>query len=154
MSRRARQACVQASMRYTRRPMSSSSAGSESSVWPRSRALVTGGAGFIGSALVWGLNQRGCADVVIADFAAPAERTQNLRGLRFSEYIEPGTLLARLSRGSLGKFDFVFHLGACSSTTETDTDYLRRNNYEFSRDLAAWALSAGGGVLYASSAGT
>ena len=132
----------------------SPSADSVSSLWPRSRALVTGGAGFIGSALVWGLNQRGCADVVIADHAAATDRKQNLRGLRFGEYIDPGTLLARLTSGSLGKFDFVFHLGACSSTTETNADYLRRNNYEFSRDLAAWALSAGVRFLYASSAAT
>src|ERR1700675_3407266 len=90
------------------------------SVWPRSRVLVTGGGGFIGSALVWGLNQRGCADVVIADSASQADRAQNLRCLRFSEYIDPQTLLARLASGALGKFDYVFHLGACSSTTETD----------------------------------
>jgi ADP-L-glycero-D-manno-heptose 6-epimerase len=77
-----------------------------------------------------------------------------LRGLQFGEYVDPGTLLARLTSGSLAKFDFVFHLGACSSTTETDTDYLRRNNYEFSRDLAAWSLSAGVRFLYASSAAT
>lgn len=130
------------------------SAENESSVWPRSRVLVTGGAGFIGSALVWGLNQRGCQEVVIADFASRAERTQNLRGLRFSDYINAGVLLNRLSSGSLGRFNFIFHLGACSSTTETDADYLRCNNYEFSRDLAAWALSAGVRFLYASSAAT
>jgi len=124
------------------------------SVWPRSHVLVTGGAGFIGSALVWGLNQRGCTDVVISDHATRAERQQNLRGLHFADYVEPQMLLARLSSGSLGKVDHILHLGACSSTTEIDADYLRRNNFEFSRDLAAWALSAGVRFVYASSAAT
>jgi ADP-L-glycero-D-manno-heptose 6-epimerase len=132
----------------------SASKDSLAALWPRQRVLVTGGAGFIGSALVWGLNERGCDNVVIADQAGAAERRGNLRGLRFSEYVPAETLLAQLSAGSLGKFDCVLHLGACSSTTETDTDYLRRNNFEFSRDLAAWALSAGVRFVYASSAST
>jgi ADP-L-glycero-D-manno-heptose 6-epimerase len=130
------------------------SAVDKASTWPKSRVLVTGGAGFIGSALVWGLNRQGCSNVVIADPASRAARRQNLESLHFTDYLEPGEMLSRYSSGSLGKFDFIFHIGACSSTTETDQDYLRRNNYEFSRDLAGLALSAGARFVYASSAAT
>jgi ADP-L-glycero-D-manno-heptose 6-epimerase len=119
-----------------------------------SRALVTGGGGFIGSALVWELNSRGCTDIVIADSASKAERRGYLQHLTFDRYIDPQQALNQLASGALGKFDFVFHLGACSSTTETNADYLTRNNYEFSRDLAAWALGAGARFVYASSAAT
>jgi ADP-L-glycero-D-manno-heptose 6-epimerase len=134
--------------------MRSPAALNDSHIWARSRVLVTGGAGFIGSAIVWGLNQRGCTDIVIADRAPQAERQDNLRCLRFVDYVSPNDLLGKLTDGSLGPFRFVFHLGACSSTTETDAAYLRRNNFEFSRDLAAWALLAGVRFLYASSAAT
>ena len=77
-----------------------------------------------------------------------------LVALKFVEYLEPYAALSRLGAGSLGNFNFVFHLGACSSTTETDAEYLRRNNFEYSRDLAAWALSTGVRFVYASSAAT
>src|ERR1700684_2403758 len=96
-------------------------------LWSRSRVLVTGGAGFIGSALVWELNRRGCSDVVIADFASQAERNGNLQTLRFTNYLDPHAAVADLGSGRLGKFDFIFHLGACSSTLEQNADYLRRN---------------------------
>jgi ADP-L-glycero-D-manno-heptose 6-epimerase len=122
--------------------------------WKRSRVLVTGGAGFIGSALVWALNRRGCSDVTIVDGARREDRAGNLGGLRFEDYLEPYAALSRLSAGALGRFDFIFHLGACSSTIETDADYLRRNNFEYSRNLAAWALGAGVRFVYASSAAT
>lgn len=122
-------------------------------MWRDRRVLVTGGAGFIGSALVWGLNQRGCTDVVIADHACRAERAP-LHWLRFKEYLPAASLFEKLKSCALGTFDCVLHMGACSSTTELDTEYLRRNNFEFSRDLAAWALSAGVRFVYASSAAT
>ena len=126
----------------------------QSNFWLQRRVLVTGGAGFIGSALVWGLNRLGCTSVVIADMPGLREKRPNLAPLQFSEYVEADVLRSRLSSGSLGKFDCVFHLGACSSTTETDEAYLYRNNFEFSRDLAEWALASGVRFVYASSAAT
>ena len=104
------------------------------------RVLVTGGAGFIGSALVWALNRRGCERIVVCDRLGTDEKWRNLTPLRFADYVEADDLLPRLQEGALGKFDLVLHLGACSSTTETDASFLIRNNYEFTRDLAAWSL--------------
>ena len=123
------------------------------------RVLVTGGAGLIGSALVWALNRRGCENIVVCDRLGTDQKWRNLTPLRFADYVEADTLLPRLQDGSLGKFDLVLHLGACSSTTERDAGYLIRNNYEFTRDLAAWALgqkSRGKKTrfVYASSAAT
>jgi ADP-L-glycero-D-manno-heptose 6-epimerase len=120
----------------------------------KARVLVTGGAGFIGSALVWELNRRGCERIVIADFLETSEKWRNLAPLAFEDYLEADDLLPRLGAGSLGRFDVVLHMGACSSTTERDATYLVRNNYQFTRDLAAWTLSSNGRFVYASSAAT
>src|SRR5579863_4654270 len=122
--------------------------------WKDKRVIVTGGAGFIGSVLVWELNRRGCSQIVIADFQPDKEKRANLTGLQFTDFVDPLDMLAQLSSGLLDKPDCIFHLGACSSTTETNEQYLRENNYEYSRKLAEWALGAGVRFVYASSAAT
>src|SRR5271170_1947456 len=119
-----------------------------------SRVLVTGGAGFIGSALVWGLNRHGCENIVVCDLLGTNEKWRNLTPLRFADYVEADVLLPRLQSGALGKFDLVLHMGACSATTEKDASYLIRNNYEFTRDLAVWSLANKTRFVYASSAAT
>lgn len=118
------------------------------------RILVTGGAGFIGSALVWALNRRGAERVVIADRLGTDEKWRNLAALRFEDYLEADDLLPRLGSGALGAFDLVLHMGACSATTERDASYLARNNFEFTKELAHWSLARDARFVYASSAAT
>ena len=134
------------------------------------RILVTGGAGFIGSALVWALNQRGHTDIVVADFLNPAarwrdsvpltlnasEKEKNLRPLKFTEFVEADILRTRLAADgkAFGKFSTVFHLGANSSTTEKNEAYLRDINFDYTRELAAWSLTRDARFIYASSAAT
>ncbi len=126
------------------------------SLSPDARILVTGGAGFIGSALIWELNRRGCENIVVCDRLSQDEKWRNLVPLKFADYLDGGDLerLVRASPDALGSFDHVLHLGACSATTERDADYLMRNNYELTRLLGEWTLARGGRFVYASSAAT
>jgi len=117
---------------------------------------VTGGAGFIGSALVHALNKSGRDDIVVADFLGSDEKYKNLLSLRIADYLEADKLLSLAEKNSayFDQFETIFHLGACSSTTERDAGYLIQNNYEYSKVLAGTALSRGIRFLYASSAAT
>ena len=115
-------------------------AAGDQSPLPFSRVLVTGGAGFIGSALVWALNRRGVDRVVVVDRLGTDEKWRNLVPLAFEDYLEADDLLPRLTSGALGDFDCVLHMGACSATTERDATYLARNNFEFTKALAQWAV--------------
>ena len=117
--------------------------------------IVTGGAGFIGSAFVWKLNQQGIDDVIIVDQLGSDDKWKNLVNRRFADYLHRDEFLRMVQEDKVsGKVSAVIHMGACSSTTERNADYLWENNCLYSRRVAEWSLRHNIRFIYASSAAT
>ncbi len=117
--------------------------------------VVTGAAGFIGSAMVWKLNREGVTDILAVDEAGRDNGDAPLSRLQVSGFLSKEALLDGILSDSLPEsVEGIVHLGACSATTERDEVYLQRNNTDYSRHLAEWCLNHGARYLYASSAAT
>lgn len=117
--------------------------------------IVTGGAGFIGSAVVWKLNQMGIDNILIVDHLGTSDKWKNLRALSYYDYMEKDVFRNCITNKKLESgIDAIIHLGACSSTTERDATYLQDNNLNYSKELAKFAISREIRFIYASSAAT
>ena len=118
--------------------------------------VVTGGAGFLGSAVIWKLNRLGIDDILVVDSLKTHEKWKNLVHLRYYDYIEKERFLNLFESGKISSFsiDGIIHLGACSSTLEIDASYLVENNYRYSQILMQWAVLHKKRFVYASSAAT
>ena len=115
--------------------------------------IVTGGAGFIGSNLVLGLNQRGYSDILVVDHLTNGRKMANLADLDIHDYLDRDDFIARLQAGQdFGPVDALFHQGACSATTEWDGRFIMRNNFEYSKTLLHWCDRQQTPFIFASSA--
>ncbi len=116
--------------------------------------IVTGGAGLIGVNLMAALNQRGMDDIVVVDRLDHPAKARNLAACRYRELRDIDEFRSALRAGCIPPARTLFHLGACSSTTEANAAYLSDNNTRYTEELCQWALAHGTRFIYASSAAT
>jgi ADP-L-glycero-D-manno-heptose 6-epimerase len=116
--------------------------------------IVTGGAGFIGSNLIYGLNQKGYNNILVVDDLGEGMKFKNLIPLRIQDYCHKDRFLDDLVAGKFNhvKIEAVFHQGACSDTMESDANYVMDTNYEYSKTLLDYCVKRNIPFLYASSA--
>ncbi|RYZ65590.1 MAG: ADP-glyceromanno-heptose 6-epimerase [Proteobacteria bacterium] len=115
--------------------------------------VVTGANGFIGSALVWELNQAGRNDIVCVDTVPPLDRPEPLRNRSYSKFLLKDEIWAFLATDEAKKnVESILHMGACSATTEMNVAFLNENNVEYTRRLWNWCTENKKPYIYASSA--
>ena len=114
--------------------------------------LVTGGAGFIGSNLVRQLNHQGERNILVVDDLTDGQKSKNLVDCVISDYEDKDEFMALLLGDKYNRIKTVFHLGACSDTTEWDGRYMMRDNFRYSRELYRYCSMRDIPFIYASSA--
>ncbi len=112
--------------------------------------VVTGAKGFIGSAVVWEINRTLNQPVVAVDILSADERNEYFEGKSVEKYLNKDELLKELQSGAL-KPSWIIHMGACSSTTEMNREYLKEVNTDYTRKLYEWCRDHNTPFIYASS---
>ncbi len=117
--------------------------------------VVTGGAGFIGSVLVAGLEAAGAGEIAVVDWLGTEDKWRNLAKRELAALVPPERMFEFLDSPAVrDRIDTVFHLGAISATTETDADLIAQTNIALPQRLWAMAAERGWRFIYASSAAT
>jgi ADP-L-glycero-D-manno-heptose 6-epimerase len=115
--------------------------------------VITGGSGFIGSNLVAGLNRQGYDDILVVDDLLDGTKFVNIADQRIADYMDKELFLKKIHKGKFKeKVTALIHLGACSSTTEWDGEFIMRNNYEYSKSMLHYCQQNKIQFIYASSA--
>lgn len=116
--------------------------------------IVTGANGFIGSAMVWQLNQKGLKNIVCVDSVGLDERNL-LKKSQYDLFLKKDELWKFLETDQAKTaVTWVIHMGACSSTTETNKEFLWENNTHYTQRIFEWCAQHGKSMIYASSAAT
>src|SRR5690625_2193414 len=114
--------------------------------------IVTGGAGFIGSNLVKGLNERGITNILVVDDLQQGEKFLNLVHCEIADYMDKDDFRELVRKRALPSIEAIFHQGACSDTTELDGRYMMDNNYRVTLELFEYSQATKTPFIYASSA--
>lgn len=115
--------------------------------------LITGSAGFIGSAIVWGLNEAGIENIILSDKLHKKDKWKNIVKRDIYDWVDRDELFEYLEEKG-EKIEAIIHMGACSATTETDADFLMKNNFEYTKKLWEFSVKKNIKFVYASSAAT
>lgn len=115
--------------------------------------IVTGAAGFIGSNLVKGLNDRGITDIIAVDDLTQGDKFANLADCEIADYVDKDDFIEAVQQGKFeDAVDVILHQGACSDTTERDGRFMMRTNYDYSKALLHYCIDESVPYVYASSA--
>lgn len=117
--------------------------------------IITGGMGFIGSSLVWKMNEQGIDKIIIVDSPDKKDSWKNLVKLKFYDIISKEEFLHSIENNRFkNSVSGILHMGACSDTTEKNVSFLLETNYQYTKKIALWAVEHSCRFVYASSAAT